>query len=174
MVQTESIVLPSVDELNVNEVNLTYPVLKAAAFHLGKYCEFKNNEFMLCKCEQSDPRECIEEGKLVTACTLDFFKQLKKHCKDEFSQYYNCIDKASFNYRFNPCRKTQSVFDKCVLNNLNIERPMFGYYAQVKVHDSSRPKPKYNIIEFPVYAAPVSRDEPLLPPKYNSRRLWSQ
>jgi NADH dehydrogenase (ubiquinone) 1 alpha subcomplex subunit 8 len=43
MVLTENIELPSDQELNVQEVNLTYPVLQAAAFHLGKYCEWKNN-----------------------------------------------------------------------------------------------------------------------------------
>lgn len=43
MVLTENIELPSFEELTVQEINLTYPVLQAAAFHLGKYCESKNN-----------------------------------------------------------------------------------------------------------------------------------
>jgi NADH dehydrogenase (ubiquinone) 1 alpha subcomplex subunit 8 len=57
---------------------------------------------MLCKLEEDDPRRCINEGKSVTACTLDFFKQLKKHCKEEFNQYYNCIDKSSGKFYFYP------------------------------------------------------------------------
>lgn len=36
---------------------------------------------------------------------------------------------------------TQSVYDKCVLDNLNIERPPFGYFCEAKIHDSPRPKP---------------------------------
>ena len=43
MVLTKNIDLPSDEELNVQEVDLSFPVLQAAAFHLGKYCELKNN-----------------------------------------------------------------------------------------------------------------------------------
>ncbi|OXU17705.1 hypothetical protein TSAR_010840 [Trichomalopsis sarcophagae] len=208
MVVTENIILPNDNELNVQEVNLTFPVLQAAAFHLGKYCESKNNEsnsyynfgfystlnklkrswnllrkritdveslpefktcltsfeFMLCKDEEDDPRRCITEGKVVTACALEFFKKIKKHCKDEFSQYYNCIDKSS----------GESAFSPCVLDNMNIERPSFGYFCEVKIHDSLRTKPKSNVVMYPDAAVPLSPEEPLLSPKYNSRRIWVQ
>ncbi|NP_001165825.1 NADH dehydrogenase [ubiquinone] 1 alpha subcomplex subunit 8 [Nasonia vitripennis] len=174
MVVTENIILPNDNELNVQEVNLTFPVLQAAAFHLGKYCESKNNEFMLCKDEEDDPRRCITEGKVVTACALEFFKKIKKHCQDEFSQYYNCIDKSSGESAFSPCRKTQEIFDKCVLDNMNIERPSFGYFCEVKIHDSLRTKPKSNVAMYPDAAVPLSPEEPLLSPKYNSRRIWVQ
>lgn len=50
---------------------------------------------MLCKDETQDARKCIEEGKAVTACALDFFRKIKKNCYAEFTQYYNCIDKSS-------------------------------------------------------------------------------
>ena len=43
MALIEDVELPSINELNVQEVNLTFSVLQAAAFHLGKYCELKNN-----------------------------------------------------------------------------------------------------------------------------------
>lgn len=43
MVLTENIKFPSNDELDVQEINLTFPVLQAAAFHLGKFCEDKND-----------------------------------------------------------------------------------------------------------------------------------
>lgn len=31
------------------------------------------------------------------------------------------------------CRKTQGVFDKCVKDNLNIDRPEYGYFTRAKV-----------------------------------------
>lgn len=41
--------LPTEEELTVPEVQLSGVVLRAAAFHLGKYCENQNNvRSMLC------------------------------------------------------------------------------------------------------------------------------
>ncbi|XP_012251742.2 NADH dehydrogenase [ubiquinone] 1 alpha subcomplex subunit 8 [Athalia rosae] len=142
MVITNSTFIPDDDELTVQEVNIGTPALRAAAFHIGKYCEYQNNEFMLCRQELDDPRPCIQEGKLVTACTLEFFRKLKKTCYDEFTQYTRCLDKSSSRLEYDRCRMTQSIYDKCVLDNLNLERPQFGYFCEVKVHDSPRPKPQ--------------------------------
>lgn len=50
---------------------------------------------MLCREEEKDPRKCISEGKAVTACSLDFFRKIKKSCLEEFTQYSNCLDKSS-------------------------------------------------------------------------------
>lgn len=71
------------------------------------------------------------------------------------------------------CRKTQAVYDKCVSDNLNIERPYYGYFAEVKVHKTNRPKPP---VEPPaVYpdatpALPENTDKP--PAKYGSRLIF--
>jgi hypothetical protein len=43
MVVTLKTTLPSEEDLNIQEVNLSSPVLRAGAFHLGKYCEQQNN-----------------------------------------------------------------------------------------------------------------------------------
>lgn len=56
MVFTKETQLPTYAELEVEEVPLGGPYLKAGAFHLGKYCETTNNEFMLCRQETNDPR----------------------------------------------------------------------------------------------------------------------
>ena len=56
MVLTKDVWLPSDAELTVEEVPLGTPSLRAGAMHLGKYCEIKNNEFMLCRSETQDPR----------------------------------------------------------------------------------------------------------------------
>ena len=175
MVVTENIVLPSDEELTVQEINLTFPTLQAAAFHLGKYCEWQNNEFMLCKREESDTRKCLQEGKDVTACALDFFQKIKKNCRAEFDQYSNCIDKSSGRSAFEPCRKTQAVFDKCVLDKLNIERPAYGYFCEVKIHDTKRPKKEPVVPEYPKLPTfPTEEESPRLPPKYGNRRFWVQ
>ena len=52
-------------------------------------------EFMLCRKEEKDPRKCIEEGKMVTACALEFFRKVKKACPQELKDYSQCLDKSS-------------------------------------------------------------------------------
>jgi len=43
MVVNKDVVLPTVEELTVQEVEVGLPTLMAAAFHLGKACENVNN-----------------------------------------------------------------------------------------------------------------------------------
>ncbi|CAB0020234.1 unnamed protein product, partial [Nesidiocoris tenuis] len=43
MVVSHDITLPTEEELTVQEVNVSSSVLRSAAFHLGKYCEFAND-----------------------------------------------------------------------------------------------------------------------------------
>ena len=59
-------------------------------------------EFMLCRAEERDPRKCINEGKAVTGCSLDFFRGVKKSCAQEFTQFAHCLDKSSADYSFEP------------------------------------------------------------------------
>ncbi|KAF2886515.1 hypothetical protein ILUMI_19658 [Ignelater luminosus] len=170
---TENTTLPTEEELTVPEVNLSGPALKAGAFHLGKACEWENNEFILCRNELKDPRKCIKEGKAVTSCTLNFFRRVKRSCAGEFNQYVNCLDKSSINQNYAMCRKTQGVFDKCMVDNLGIERPYYGYFTEVKIHKTDRPKP---IDEGPaVYpdATPYLPEGTEKPPaKYGLRFHW--
>jgi len=56
MVLTKDDHIPTYEELKVEEVPLGSPYLKAGAFHLGKHCENTNNEYMLCRQENNDPR----------------------------------------------------------------------------------------------------------------------
>lgn len=67
---------------------------------------------------------------------------MKKSCRAEFSQYAHCLDKSSSDLGYKHCRNTQNVLDKCVLDNLGIERPGYGYYCRAKVHATDRPKPE--------------------------------
>ena len=57
-------------------------------------------EFVLCKNEERDPRKCVEYGKTLTACGLDFFRKVKAECLQEFTQFANCIDKSSIDLAF--------------------------------------------------------------------------
>jgi len=102
MVVSKDVVLPTVEELTVQEVEVGLPTLMAAAFHLGKACESANNEFILCRKENKDPRKCLDLGKAVTACSLNFFRQVKKSCAQEFTQFATCLEKSSSDFSFEP------------------------------------------------------------------------
>lgn len=169
MVVTKNLTLPSDEELTVQEITVSYPLLQAASFYIGKKCEWHNNEFTLCKQETNDPRKCINEGKNVTACALEVFQGIKKHCQKEFIQYVNCLEESSGTMELSLCRKTQAVIDDCVLKNLNIERPPFGYFCEAKVHNTTRPKPDQKPLEFPD-AVPEAKQPPYPPAKYPFRQ----
>lgn len=57
---------------------------------------------MLCRQELGDPRKCITEGKAVTNCAMNFFRQLKLSCNSEFTQYATCVDKSSSDFNLTP------------------------------------------------------------------------
>lgn len=74
---------------------------------------------------------------------------------------------------FFSCRNTQGVLDKCMLDNLNIERPAYGYYCRVKVHHTDRPEPpKKEKIVYPDAVPALPDDYPRPPAKYGSRFHW--
>ncbi|KAH0945509.1 hypothetical protein HN011_004307 [Eciton burchellii] len=170
---TAKTVLPEESELTVPEINVSWPVLQTASVYIGKACEWYNNEFSLCRMEENDPRRCLDEGKAVTACALNVFKNLKKHCLEDFNAYMYCLERSSGTLEFSPCRKTQAALDECVLKNLNIERPPFGYFCEAKVHETSRPKPipRDKSIDFPDPVPGLASDVPREKSKYHNR-LW--
>merc|ERR1711934_892882 len=139
---TERVKLPSEEELTVPEVSLGYPYLKAGAQHLGKYCEPQNNEFILCRIEENDASKCLGEGKAVTCCTNQFFRQVKNSCAAELTTFAMCLERGGEGkllYRM--CRKTQAAFDACMKDNLNMDKPHYAYHTMAKIHDTTRPKP---------------------------------
>ncbi|XP_038206929.1 NADH dehydrogenase [ubiquinone] 1 alpha subcomplex subunit 8-like [Zerene cesonia] len=176
MVITKDIQLPEYKTLTVPEVNLSTSTLMAAAPYLGKDCESINNEFMLCRLESRDPRVCVDLGKLVTSCTLQFFKKVKNNCKHEFNQYAHCIDKSSGDFSFSVCRKTQTVFDKCMDEKLCMKRPDFGYFCRARVHKSRvappppEPCPCHSKVPDPTPSLPDCKPRP--PPRFGSRHFW--
>jgi len=143
MVIPNSLEIPPLEQRTVpHELLVSQPALKAGAFHLGQHCEFLSKEFILCRNEMRDPRKCLKEGAELTACGVHFFQLVKKNCRDEFTKYMNCIDcNAAKTLRLTYCRPLQRIFDNCMLEKLNMERPPVGYYGRPKVHDSVRPPP---------------------------------
>eukprot|EP00112_Aurelia_sp_Birch-Aquarium-sp1_P018650 Seg4472.2 transcript_id=Seg4472.2/GoldUCD/mRNA.D3Y31 product="NADH dehydrogenase" protein_id=Seg4472.2/GoldUCD/D3Y31 len=106
-------------DLEVEELAATSAVLTAAAHALGKYCDEDFKDFMGCRYVTKDPRQCLEEGKLVTKCAMKFFKAMKVHCHEEFTKYWTCLDHNNQEYGY--CRKSQIPYDKCVLEKMNID-----------------------------------------------------
>ncbi|GFR33277.1 NADH dehydrogenase 1 alpha subcomplex subunit 8 [Trichonephila clavata] len=158
---SEDFYLPSPEELKVQEINVSTPTLKAGAIHFGKYCDEQCKEFMLCRKEENDPRRCVQEGKEVTACGIEFFQKVKQHCKNEFEQYADCLEWNSPAMHVQYCRKTQAVLDKCMLEKLNIERPYLGYFTEIRTHKTNRPHPGP-----PLPRKEYVDDRPSLPPDY--------
>lgn len=74
---------------------------------------------------------------------------VKKTCHEEFKQYARCLDQSSSNYEYKHCRNTQGVFDKCMLDKLNLEREEHGLMARAQIHETKRPKPEPE--PYPVY-----------------------
>ncbi|KNC85175.1 NADH dehydrogenase (ubiquinone) 1 alpha subcomplex 8 [Sphaeroforma arctica JP610] len=93
-------------------------VLLAGARHYGQYCKAQNDAFMYCKYDKKDPAKCVEEGKKVTACGIEFFQKLKDNCNAEFTAHWQCLDTS--NQENWKCRKTQKAFDDCVFQKMGL------------------------------------------------------
>ena len=110
----------SSQDLAAEEVDVTSAVLAGAAYHYGSFCKGENEAFMECRVQSKDPRKCLDEGKKVTKCALDFFRKVKDSCNEEFTVHWNCLDYN--NQEYPACRKTQKVFDGCMADKLKIKR----------------------------------------------------
>merc|ERR1712025_384292 len=129
-------------EITSEEVPLGSAYLRAGAFHYGKYCEVQNNEFLLCRHETRDPVKCLPEGKIVTACANEFFKKVKATCAESFTQYAMCLEQSTHEGWPGPCRDQQFKLDGCLKEKLDLDRPPYGYFGLIRVHDTTRPKPE--------------------------------
>ncbi|XP_077163326.1 NADH dehydrogenase [ubiquinone] 1 alpha subcomplex subunit 8 [Paroedura picta] len=160
--------LPSAEELEVPQVRVSSAVLKAAAHHYGSQCDRTNKEFMLCRWEEKDPRKCLKEGKEVNKCALEFFRKIKLHCAEPFTQYWTCIDYNDL-LELRRCRKQQKVFDDCVLENFGWVRPDLGQLSKVTKVKTDRPLPEnpYHSRERPPPNPPAEGE--LKPASYGSR-----
>ncbi|XP_075691641.1 NADH dehydrogenase [ubiquinone] 1 alpha subcomplex subunit 8 [Rhinoderma darwinii] len=163
--------LPTADELSVQEVSVSSAVLKAAAHHYGSQCDKANKEFMLCRWEEKDPRKCLNEGRKVNECALDFFRKIKSHCAEPFTEYWTCLDYSGL-LELRRCRKQQQAFDNCVLDKFGWERPDLGELSKVTKVTTDRPVPEnvYHSRPRPEPNPPVEGE--LKPSKYGSKLFF--
>jgi len=105
----------SMQDLEVEELNITSAVLTAGAEHFSKHCKAESDAFMMCRTGDKDPRKCLEEGRRVTQCGMDFFKLVKSTCNESFTAQWTCLEYN--HHQFQHCRKTQKEFDNCMAAN---------------------------------------------------------
>lgn len=68
------------------------------------------------------------------------------------------------------CRNTQAVLDKCMLDNLEMDRPEYGYFCRAKIHQTDRPAPAKKLKKVYEDATPgLPDDYPRPPAKFGSR-----
>lgn len=153
---SHSTYLPEAADLEVQEINMSSPAMKAAGPYMNLHCENEAKEFMLCRAEEKDPRKCLAEGKALTACGVRFLQQVKKLCRTQFDAYAKCIDYEGdmrvydSQYVVNPahqrqspcsCRYAKRPWDACVFENFGMSEPPLGYFMKPHVHKTDRPKP---------------------------------
>ncbi|KAK9762683.1 ndufa8, NADH-ubiquinone oxidoreductase complex I 19kd subunit [Basidiobolus ranarum] len=109
---------------SVPEVGATSAPLTSAAFFIGAYCKDYNEDFMLCKAENNDPKHCLKEGRKVTRCVVDLLKKMKENCGKEFESHYTCLDNNDFEYY--ACRGQERKLNECVFNKLGLEKNVSG------------------------------------------------
>ncbi|CAG9134232.1 unnamed protein product [Plutella xylostella] len=71
------------------------------------------------------------------------------------------------------CRNTQAVYDKCMLDKLQLPRPDFGYFCEARVHDTKRPKPLPEPkAVYPDATPALPEDYEKKPARFGSRFYW--
>ncbi|CAB4390217.1 NADH dehydrogenase, alpha subcomplex, subunit 8 [Rhizophagus irregularis] len=124
----------------VEEVGATSAPLKSASFFIGAYCKDFNDDFMLCKNENNDPKHCLKEGRKVTRCTIELLRKLRENCGKEFDAHWQCLDRS--NQEYHQCRPQERTFNTCVFNALNLEKIIPG---------TPQGKPPIHLKEKPVF-----------------------
>lgn len=97
---TEDFYIPSDEELTVPEITVSSPLLRAVSLHMGLKCDDACKEYMLCKSEDPDPRNCLKEGKEVTKCGLNFLYDIRDKCAKEVTAFAKCTEWNSANLQF--------------------------------------------------------------------------
>ncbi|KAI9140803.1 hypothetical protein BKA69DRAFT_1077814 [Paraphysoderma sedebokerense] len=104
----------------VEEVGATSAPLLSASFFIGAKCKEYNEDFMLCKNENPDPKACLKEGRKVTRCAIDLLKRLKANCASEYEAHWKCLDVRNQEFQF--CRNEERKLNECVFDKLGLEK----------------------------------------------------
>ncbi|ODV65324.1 NADH dehydrogenase, alpha subcomplex, subunit 8 [Hyphopichia burtonii NRRL Y-1933] len=135
----------------VDEVGATSAPLLSASYFIGAKCKPYNDDFMLCKDEKNGGTlECLKEGRRVTRCAISVLKDINKYCFDEFKLHYECLEQE--NHRLGNCRSSEKLLNKCVFNNLKLEKKIPGVENQIHLNENpiytGFGKDKSNVQEF--------------------------
>ncbi|KAJ8142762.1 hypothetical protein OY671_004107 [Metschnikowia pulcherrima] len=119
----------------VEEVGATSAPLLSASYFIGAKCKPYNDDFMLCKDEHNGGSvECLKEGRRVTRCAVSVLNDLNKYCFDEFKLHYECLEQE--NHQLGSCRATEKIFNKCVFDNLKLEKKIPGADEQIHTKEN--------------------------------------
>lgn len=134
---TDSTPLPK-DIPPVDEVGATSAPLYSAAYFIGARCQPYNDDFMLCKEEAQGTGEldCLKEGRRVTRCAASVIKDINAHCAESFKLHWQCLNEN--NHKMLSCRKAETLLNKCVFENLKLEKEIPG--AEEQVHLKKNPR----------------------------------
>jgi len=128
---------------------------------------------MQCRAEERDPRKCLNEGREVTECGLSFIQDVKKTCRDEAEAFARCVEWNSQDLQFEFCRREEKIFDACMDKKMKAVKPPFGYFSQVRIHDSKRQPPLPRVAEFPDKSIGLPKDyEELKNPPHRHGSRW--
>lgn len=120
---------------DVEEVGATSAPLLSASYFIGDRCKPYNDDFMLCKDQKNGGTvECLKEGRRVTRCAVGVLKDLNKYCFDEFKLHYECLEQE--NHRLGNCRASEKIFNKCVFDNLKLEKKIPGVEQQIHLKEN--------------------------------------
>ncbi|THW49977.1 NADH dehydrogenase, alpha subcomplex, subunit 8 [Aureobasidium pullulans] len=140
----------------VQEVGASSAPLLSASFFIGARCKTYNDDYMMCKAEANGKGEldCLKEGRKVTRCASSVYVEylpfitahlltsyslsdIDKHCLEEFRKHWSCLDNN--NQQLWQCRRYERPLNKCVFDNLKLEKTIPGTPAnELPVHERKR------------------------------------
>ncbi|ODQ53193.1 NADH dehydrogenase, alpha subcomplex, subunit 8 [Saitoella complicata NRRL Y-17804] len=117
--------MPS-DIPHVDEVGATSAPLLSASFFIGARCQPYSDDYMLCKQEAGGKgaAPCLKEGRRVTRCAISVLEDMNKSCAEVFKTHYECLEKQ--NHELYACRPAERALNKCVFDNLKLEKKVPG------------------------------------------------
>ncbi|KAI9860969.1 MAG: hypothetical protein M1824_002735 [Vezdaea acicularis] len=116
----------------VKEIGASSAPLLSASFFIGARCRPFNDDYMKCKTDANGRGEieCMKEGRKVTRCAASVLHDVNKHCLEEFRKHWECLDDR--NQQLWHCRGPERSLNKCVFDNLKLEKTIPGAPANVE------------------------------------------
>ncbi|KAF1810104.1 NADH-ubiquinone oxidoreductase-like protein 20.8 kDa subunit [Eremomyces bilateralis CBS 781.70] len=110
----------------VKEIGASSAPLMSASFFIGARCRAYNDDYMQCKTEAHGTGEvdCMREGRKVTRCAASVIDDINKHCLQQFRAHWQCLEDN--NQQMWNCRTAERPFNKCVFDNLKLEKVIPG------------------------------------------------